>query len=595
MSSFAGELSRCKITKSHEHIVKICEALHPEASFDVLKKEGQVMASETKIEKIQVHGKEIALLFDGELYNQDELKSMCLKKGHPVESDRPEEVLLKLYLSFHEEFVSKINGSFSVVIVDEVNEMCLLARDPMGLRPLFYSLREDGLVFASLIRALLKHPDIKACAGAEELMELICIGPGRTPGKTYFKDIEEIKPGHRMIVTKNGVEMIRYFSLQDEVWNHNEEETVQIVHDLLKDAILRQSKGNVCAMLSGGLDSSIVCAQMQQVKSPLKTYSVDYKEQHRYFKPTFFQPNRDQDYIDLMVKRYNLDAQEIILNHEELIEYLKEAMIARDMPSMADVDSSLLCFLKKMKEKGESVVLSGECSDEIFGGYPWYTKPHLRTLDQFPWANNVKERSSYLKEEFVNEDPEEFVRKRIQQSLRQLSFRKDCPEEEKQMKQLMKLNLDWFMSTLADRAERMARRWEMIVRVPFCDVRIVEALYQIPWSMKFQNETEKFLLRKAFEDELPEEVAWRKKSPYPKTHHPEYRDMIKTELKKVIDDESSPIHEILRKEKLMELIESDEPKPWYGQLMTGPQTMAYFLQINEWLKEYHVEIIHPKG
>lgn len=594
MSSIAGEFSRCSITKSHQTISQMCSALHCAAAFDVMKKAHCVMASDRGLERKQFQGKEIVLMFDGELYNQDELKSMCLKKGHPVESERPEELLMKLYLSFHEEFVSKINGSFSVVVMDEVNEMCLIARDPMGLRPLFYAVTEDGVVFASLIKGLLKHPDIKAQAGPEELMEMICIGPGRTPGKTYFKGIEEIKPGHRMIITKNGIEMIRYAVLRDEAWNYSEKKTTEIVRHLVSDAVVRQSEGDCCAMLSGGLDSSIVCAQMKQVKTQLKTYSVDYKDQNKHFQPTFYQPNRDQDYIGLMVQRYDLDAEEIVLNHSELKAHLKEAMIARDMPSMADVDSSLLCFLKKMKEKGESVVLSGECSDEIFGGYPWYKMPQL-CLNQFPWSQNVKERASYLKDEYLIQDPEGFVKKRIDQSLNQLCFRKDLPLEERQKKQLMKLNLDWFMSTLVDRAERMARSLDMCIRVPFCDVRIVEALYQIPWSMKFQQNTEKYLLRKAFEDELPEEIAWRKKSPYPKTHHPKYRSMIKEELKKVIEDETSPIHEIIKKEKLMELLERDEERPWYGQLMTGPQTMAYFLQINDWLKEYHVEIIHPKG
>ena len=200
-----------------------------------------------------------------------------------------------------------------------------------------------------------------------------------------------------------------------------------------------------------------------------------------------------------------------------------------------------------------------------------------------------------MKDEFLVCDPESFVEKRIQHSLQSLNLRKGISDEEKQMKQMMKLNLDWFMSTLADRAERMARSTSMTIRVPFCDTRIVQMLYQIPFSMKIKDGIEKYLLRKAFEQDLPNEICWRKKSPYPKTHHPDYERIVKEELIQIIEDDSSPIHEIIKKEKLMELLNQKNPVPWYGQLMTGPQTMAYFIQMNEWLKEYHVEIIHPKG
>ncbi len=595
MSSICGEFSRLKVSEAHHAIDLMCSVFSSKREFQNVKKEHAVLASDSHIEKVQIQDKEIVLVMDGEIYNRDELIELCEKKGYSVESERNEELMMKLYLAFHEECLSKINGCFSVIVLDEIHEMCLAARDPMGLRPLFYALTQDGIVFSSMIRALLKHPLIKASASAEELMEMILIGPGRTPGKTYFKDIEEVKPGHRLILTKNGISIERYFFLKDESWTCDEETTADMIHQLVSDSVLRQLCKDCCAMLSGGLDSSIVCALASKRNPGLKTYSVDYKDQKEHFRPTFYQPNRDQDYIELMAEKYPLESSEVILDHQKLKDALKDAMIARDMPSMADVDSSLLCFLRKMKEEGEQIVLSGECSDEIFAGYPWYTNAHLRTLQHFPWAQNVKQRAAFLKDEFLVCDPENFVEKRIMQSLQSLNLRKGISKEEKEMKQLMKLNLDWFMSTLADRAERMARSTGMTIRVPFCDARIVQMLYQIPFSMKIKDGIEKYLLRKAFEGDLPEEICWRKKSPYPKTHHPEYERLVKEELTCIIEDDGSPIHEIIKKEKLMELLNQNHSVPWYGQLMTGPQTMAYFIQVNEWLKEYHVEIIHPKG
>ena len=159
-----------------------------------------------------------------------------------------------------------------------------------------------------------------------------------------------------------------------------------------------------------------------------------------------------------------------------------------------------------MKEKNETIALSGECADELFGGYPWYTQPHLCTMTHFPWISSSSDRISYLKEEFRTMDADQYVKMKIRNTLSPLTFRKETTCEERLMKKMMKLNIDWFMQTLCDRADRMSRAFGMKIRVPFCDVRLAQVLYQIPWSMKYQKNTEKYLLRKAFEKELPEEV-----------------------------------------------------------------------------------------
>lgn len=596
MGMLAGWISMNQRNGCMDVLDKMCSVLHHQSAIRKIEMNHAFLASE-QMESIEIEGKKITIVLDGEVQNQSELMHCCRTKGIEVESNRTTELLLKLYLSCCDECVSKIKGVFAFVIVDERKNSFLLARDPMGIKPLFISVKRDQLVFASEIKGLLKHPEIKAQAGSEELMELICFGPARPPGKTYFKDIEEVKPGCLISGTCSGLTMMRYYTLKDDPWTLDETKTKEVVHDLVTDAILKQcdTDSKICAMLSGGLDSSIVVqAASSQIES-MDVYSVDYQGQKEHFQPTFYQPNRDQDYIDLMIRQCDLNAHEIVLNSKELKDSLVDAMIARDMPGMADVDSSLLCFLKKMKEQNECVVLSGECSDEIFGGYPWYTQDHLRSIDEFPWASNVQYRASFLKKEFLICDPEQLMKRHIHDSLSPLNFHPDTTEKERQIKSLMKLNLDWFMQTLTDRADRMARSVGMSIRVPFCDLRIVEALYRIPWSMKYQKKTEKYLLRKAFEKELPEEICTRKKSPYPKTHHPEYAMMIKEELMKILEDDESPILEIIEKQKLMDLMETDFTKPWYGQLMTGPQTMAYFIQINEWLKIYDIEIIHPKG
>ena len=590
MSTFAGELSaHCFLDLNH--VKKMCH----QDTIEFFSDQRAVLGSDGKIACFKETGWDVVIMMDGHLFNVSELKEECKNQGHPVQSDAVEELIFRLYQIYREEFMSLLNGAFSIVLVDRLCDLALLIRDPMGLKPLFYHVNKESVIFGSLIRCVLKHPSVKAQAGAEELMEMMLLGPSRTPGKTYFKGIDEVKPGYYLSLNANGIQSVPYFFLKDEPWSLNEEKTIKFVHDLVSDAIQRQSDGSCCALLSGGLDSSVVCAKAYETSEDLRTYSVDYVDQSMYFKPNFYQKSRDQDYIELMKERYPFESHEVVLSHEALRKSLKDAMLARDLPSMADVDSSLYCFLEKMKEMGESVALSGECADELFGGYPWYTQPHLCTLTHFPWISSASDRLSYLKEEFRTMGADNYIKMKIRNTLSCLTFHKDTSCEERQMKKMMKLNLDWFMQTLTDRADRMARAFNMEIRVPFCDVRLVQVLYQIPWSMKYQDGMEKSLLRKAFVNELPDEIVHRKKSPYPKTHHPEYARMIKEDYVKMILDDDNPIHQILRKEKLEELIYSEMKTPWYGQLMTVPQTMAYFLQINDWLKAYDVEIIHPKG
>jgi asparagine synthase (glutamine-hydrolysing) len=159
------------------------------------------------------------------------------------------------------------------------------------------------------------------------------------------------------------------------------------------------------------------------------------------------------------------------------------------------------------------------------------------------------------------------------------------------MRQMMRLNTDWFMQTLLDRKDRMSMYSALEVRVPFCDHRIAEYLYSVPWEMKDYNHFEKGLLRKAMEGYLPENILWRKKSPYPKTHNPSYMRLVSQRLQALLDGGTAPLFQLVRPQALTELLQDNKSQPWYGQLMTTPQTIAYMLQVNYWLEHYHVEFV----
>jgi len=423
------------------------------------------------------------------------------------------------------------------------------------------------------------------------------IGPGRTPGYGVFRGIEELPPATCGFFDHGGLKLRQYWKLEDKEHTDTLVQTVEIVRALVIDSIERQlvSDVPVGTFLSGGLDSSIISSVFNRYfrdgGKELYTFSVDYKDNEQYFQASKFQPDSDNAFIERMNRYLGAKHHRILLDTDELVEAVYAAVDARDLPGMADVDSSLLLFCKEVK-KHVTVALSGECADEIFGGYPWYRDKEVRERDGFPWAQSTAYRMGFLKPEFAAEiDAFGYVDGRYRKTVAETSVLPGANSLEQRMKEMMNLNLQWFMQTLLDRKDRMSMYNGLEVRVPFCDYRIAEYLYSVPWEMKDYQNREKGLLRMAMRDLLPDEVLWRKKSPYPKTHHPAYMKAVSEKLREVIADPATPILGIVRKETLEGLLQSDNPVPWYGQLMTTPQTIAYFLQLNYWLEKYCIRIV----
>ena len=499
------------------------------------------------------------------------------------------------YVEYKEKCVDLFNGIFAFAIWEKHNNRLFIARDRIGVKPFFYVCKKDKFLFASEIKTLLAHPEVESKIGLEGLAEIMFIGPGRTPGQGIFKQIEELLPGECGYVDNDGkIDKKIYWSLVDKPHKDNLKQTIEKVRFLVIDSIERQlvSDVKVCTFLSGGLDSSIISAVSDRYYAKnnmeLDTVSVGYVNNAKYFKASKFQPNSDEEYIQIMRKYLKGKNHIIELDTPELVRGLYAAVDARDVPGMADEDSSLLLFCKDIK-KIATVGLSGECADEIFGGYPWFRDKDIRERYGFPWAQSTEYRASFLRKDMREKiNPYEYVDERYKKTLRETSVMDYRNSEEKRMKEMINLNFKWFMQTLLDRKDRMSMYNSLEVRVPFCDYRIAEYMYSVPWEYKDYNNTEKGLLRKAMEGLLPEKILWRKKSPYPKTHNPQYLEVVRKELNKVIEDKNAPIHEFIIKEKLVELLNTDNRTPWYGQLMTTPQTIAYLLQFNYWLKKYNV-------
>lgn len=537
-------------------------------------------------------GETYTLVYNGELYNTQEIRAELIALGHTFLEHSDTEVLLHAYAQWAEDCLQKLNGIFAFGVWEQKRQRLFLARDRMGVKPLFYTCVQDGLIFASEIKTVLAHGARTARLDEDGVAQLLLLGPGRSPGSGVFRNIYEIKPGWFGTYEKGRLGLHRYWRLTDGAHEESFAQTAEHVRFLVTDAIKRQMVSDVPlgTFLSGGLDSSLISAVCAgEMAEPLPTFSVDYENNEKYFVPGKFQPNSDSHYIHIMQDHLRSDHQWTVLTPEMLNAVLEEATCARDLPGMGDVDFSLLAFCKQIRQKVK-VALSGECADEIFGGYPWYRDPQVRAVDGFPWAQNTHLRASFLAPEWQSRIcPEEFVNEQYRSTLDDCHILPECSPAERRMKELVNLNMQWFMQTLLDRKDRMSMACGLEVRVPFCDHRIAQYLYTVPWEYKDYQGREKGLLRYALGDLLPERVRDRKKSPYPKTWDPHYRELMAGRLEALLEQKDAPLMQIVDRKALKALLTSDYPWPWYGQLMRTPQLMAYMLQMDYWLRQYHVE------
>lgn len=539
------------------------------------------------------------IVYNGELYNTEEIRRELVKRGIEFRGHSDTEVLLKAYAVFGRACLDMLNGIYAFAVWNSKEQTLFLARDRIGVKPLFYSMTESGLVFASEIKALLKHPQIKPVVTAEGIAQIMLIGPATVTGKAVFRDICDLPPAFYAEYSRGGFATSRYWSVKAEKHLESFEETAAHTRELICDSIKRQLVSDVplCCFLSGGLDSSIisaVAAKEYRLKGQaLSTYSIDYKDNRKNFHASSFQPDEDAPWVTRMADYICSDHTNVELDTPALTEALDDALRARDLPGMADVDSSLFLFCREIKKRF-TVGVSGECADEVFGGYPWYHRKEVLHYDGFPWAMSVPERGELMKKPLSAGEAEDFVRRAYTECLSHTDYLDGESREERRMREMFVMNLEYFMATLLTRKDRMSMASGLEVRVPFCDYRLVEYAYNIPWEMKAYRGREKGLVRYAMKGLLPDDVLWRKKSPYPKTHNPNYMALLTQKLEKLLKSDSCRLTEVVNCDRLRSLLASggaDFTKNWYGQLMTVPQIYAYFLQIECWLHEYNVQII----
>ncbi|MGW4523176.1 asparagine synthase (glutamine-hydrolyzing) [Amycolatopsis sp. NPDC004378] len=495
---------------------------------------------------------DVAMVYSGEAYNFTELKEELTKLGHQWETDSDTEVVLHGYLQWGDEVVDHLNGMYAFAIWDERDDKLVMIRDRMGIKPFYYYPTPDGVLFGSEPKAILANPIAKKVVDLDGFRELA--GFTKRPGWSLWKDMEEVQPGTLVTVSREGIKTRTYWKLDAKQHTDDQETTVARVRELMTDIVHRQLVADVprCVLLSGGLDSSAVtglaAARLAEQGERLRTFSVDFFGQEENFKPDEMRDTADSPFVRDVASLVGSAHKDVVLNPGDLTdpEVRRAVLRARDIPAgLGDMDTSLYLLFKAIR--GESTVaLSGESADEVFGGYRWFHDEKAVNADTFPWLafrnSMMDERSSLYTPELVkNLDVESYIADQYKTAVAGVEHLDGESGREARMRTICNLHLTRFVRMLLDRKDRASMAVGLEVRVPFCDHRLVEYVYNTPWSLKTFDGREKSLLRHATKHVLPDSVRDRVKSPYPSTQDPGYAAALQQQVKEVL---AEPGHQV---------------------------------------------------
>jgi asparagine synthase (glutamine-hydrolysing) len=538
--------------------------------------------------------------YSGEIYNYRELRAELVALGHTFRSDSDTEVALHAYLQWGEDFTVRLNGMYAFALWDPRQQELLLVRDRMGIKPLYYYATADGIIFGSEPKAILAHPEVSAVVDAEGLAELLAFS--KTPGHAVYRGMRELRPGHTLRVRRGGITERRYWELQSYEHTDDLDTTVGHVRELLDDIVERQLVADVplCSLLSGGLDSSAITALAARSlaaggRGPVRSFAVDFVGRTENFQADALRATPDGPYARELAAHVAADHSDIMLDTAQLMDPLnrERVLMARDLPyGLGDADTSLYLLFKAIREQS-TVALSGESADEIFGGYSWFHDEKTVNEDTFPWlsvlragfaADSGGNREVMLHPALLRSiDVPGYREARYREALAEVPRLAGETGLERRMREVCYLHLTRFVQFLLDRKDRASMATGLEVRVPFCDHRLVQYVFNTPWAMKTFDGREKSLLRAATRDLLPESIANRLKSPYPSTQDPRYAEALRWEMKKLLDDPDAPVRPLLDLDAATEVTDSAA-----GPLLRNSSEVV--LGLNIWLSRYQVSL-----
>ena len=501
-------------------------------------------------------------------------------------------LVLAAYQKWGQDYPGHIEGPVVTCVMDVTDDAMVLTRDRMGEQPVFYARTGDKLAFSDHPDTLLKNASAEPVVDADGLRELFGLGPARTPGRTFFRDIAMLEPGCALIATGDGLRVDRYFDIQAQPHEDDEKRTVERVRTLLEQVVDDVLPLNPAVMLSGGLDSTALTALMARRRHGIMSFSVDYQDSARDFEANAFRPELDGPYVEQAVRACHTQHRTVVLDSQSLAAALGRAVSLRGFPGMADIDTSLLLFSRDIARYARNVV-SGECGDEVFGGYPWFRGE--APMEGFPWSGSLDLRESLLSEELREAlHLKEYVQDVYETHRAAADPGPEYAPKERRLKTMQKLCFQYFMTNLQERAVRMCGGAGIRVLTPLCDDRLAAYVYNVPWGMKFMGGQEKGLFRQAVRDLLPEPLLRRTKSPYPKTCSPQYGQIVRQMALRLTMDAEAPILRLVDRDQITRIARSDlnpVDTPWFGQLMAGAQLLGYLWQVNRWMRERNVSIV----
>ncbi|MFE9750150.1 asparagine synthase (glutamine-hydrolyzing) [Saccharothrix saharensis] len=539
--------------------------------------------------------------YSGEIYNHRELREELRALGHSFTTRSDTEVLLHAYLEWGEDFTTRLNGMYAFALWDPRDQQLLLVRDRLGIKPLYYHPTDDGVLFGSEPKAILAHPSVHPVVDAEGLAELFTVA--KTPGHGTYRGIHEVEPGHTVRVRHEGLSRRRYWALEARGHTDDLPTTIARVRELLDDIVARQLIADVplCTLLSGGLDSSVITAlTARELRSsghgPVRSFAVDFVGQSENFAADGLRGTPDKPYAHALAEHVRADHTDIVLDTATLTDqrHRDAVQTARDLPlAVGEVDTSLYLLFKAIRERS-TVALSGEAADELFGGYRWFHDGAAAQADTFPWTGiftsrgfsgdgGVGTRTSLLDRGLLRKvDPGGYLEARYHEALAEVPRLRGEVGRDRRMREICYLHLTRHLQFWLDRKDRMSMATGLEVRVPYCDHRLVEYVFNVPWSMQTFDGREKSLLRAAAADVLPESVAQRVKSPYPSSQDPRYADDLRTRTRALLDDRSAPIRDLL-----------DLPVAELAVNSSGDDyrySMEFALAFDRWLRDCRVGI-----
>lgn len=536
-----------------------------------------------------------AITYNGEMYNFRELRRELEGYGHTFRTRSDTEVLLHAYVEWGEACVQHLNGIFAFGLWDEQKQQLLLARDHLGVKSLYYAHRGSAILFGSELKALLAHPLVKPEVDATGLAEILTFV--RIPGSGIYRNVHELRPGHMLICSEQGTRMSRYWSLRSAPHTDDLYTTAAHIRGLLEDTVKHQLIADVpiVTLLSGGLDSSGLTAmaakELQHEGRELHTYSIDFVNSAQHFQSTPLHPSLDAPWVKRVSEYLGTHHHTITLENSALVESLLVPLHAHDFPTAGQMTSSLYLLFQAMKQDA-TVALSGEAADEVFGGYPWFHSEAALSGQTFPWTPAFlgpgKNPLAWLSADLLQKvQLTEHIDQQYRAAIAEVPRLEGEDPLAARRREMFYLNQTRFLPFLLERKDRMSMATGFEARVPFCDYRLVEYAWNIPWEMKMADDIEKGILRRAFASVLPEDVIRRKKSAYPNAQNPLYEKATCEWALHILHDPNAPIHPFLDAQVVRALVEStDAGVPGIG-LVSLPERL---IQINEWLNTYQITL-----